>query len=96
MTPYYSCRDYFLSLISTIKIILLVTIFQNLRFSNRSLLHLLQLKLFGYKLMSYLLLRAVQSGQYFFLENVLSNIQNLIYGISIALEVNELHTFERS
>ena len=29
-----------------------------------------------------------------FLENVFINIQNLIYGISIALEVNELHTFE--
>ena len=41
-------------------------------------------------------LQAVQSVQYFFLENVFINIQNLIYGISIALEVNELHTFERS
>ena len=31
-----------------------------------------------------------------FLENFFINIQNLIYGISIAAEVNELHTFERS
>ena len=42
-----------------------------------------------------ILLRAVQSVQYFF-ENLFINIQNLIYGMSIALEVNELHTFERS
>ena len=42
------------------------------------------------------MLRAVQSVQYFFLENVFINIQNLIYGISITLEVNKLHTFERS
>ena len=42
------------------------------------------------------MLRSVQSVQYFFLENVFINIQNLIYGISIALEVNELHTLERS
>ena len=31
-----------------------------------------------------------------FLENVFINVQNLIYEIAIALEVNELHTFERS
>ena len=42
------------------------------------------------------MLRAIQGVQYFFLENVFIDIQNLIYGISIALEVNELHTFERS
>ena len=41
------------------------------------------------------MLRAVQSAQYF-LEKVFISIQNLIYEISIALEVNELHTFERS
>ena len=31
-----------------------------------------------------------------FFEKVFISIQNLIYEISIALKVNELHTFERS
>ena len=71
---------------------IVITVFK----TCRRKISILNTKYYASPFENFKVLRAVQSAIFFFLENVFIIIQNLIYGISIALEVNELHTFERS